>query len=265
MSLFNGKRLDNQTFKLDVDRMRRGWYADKYFVNIASMLQKLSEQGYVYKGQYHRLPHELTTDDIVTGDIEVEMQWFTRRPGNTIVAGVDKALTMLQHASGYFDNGEFINKADQLQVWAVQDGNVVHYDGDPMHVQPVMRVRGRYRDFAILETSTLGILARASRIATNVYNTQVAANGKPLMFFPARFDLHEVQAADGYAYQIAVQRYNMDYAEHIGTFISTDAQGDWWGGFGGGTISHSGIASFLGDTAEATWRFHAFCQLRYPE
>lgn len=255
MSLFNGKRLDNQTFKLDVDRMRRGWYADKYFVNIATMLQKLSEQGYVYKGQYHRLPHELTTDDIVTGDIEVEMQWFTRRPGNTIVAGVDKALTMLQHASGYFDNGEFINKADQLQVWAVQDGNVVHYDGDPMHVQPVMRVRGRYRDFAILETSTLGILARASRIATNVYNTQVAANGKPLMFFPARFDLHEVQAADGYAYQIAVQRYNMDYAEHIGTFISTDAQGDWWGGFGGGTISHSGIASFLGDTAEATLAF----------
>ncbi len=75
------------------------------------------------------------------------------------------------------------------------------------------------------------------------------------MFFPARFDVHEVQAADGYAYLIAVQRYNLDYADHTGTFVSTDAQGDWWGGFGGGTISHSGIASFLGDTAEATLAF----------
>ena len=255
MSLFNGKRLDDQTFKLDIDRMRKGWYADKYFVNIATMLQKLTEQGYVFQGQYHRLPKGVSTDEIMTGDIEVEMQWFTRRPGKTIVVGIDKALTMLKHATGYFENGEFIDTADKLQVWAVQDGDVVHYNGNPLNVQPVMRVRGRYRDFAILETSTLGILARASRIATNVYNTQVAANGKPLMFFPARFDVHEVQAADGYAYLMAIQRYNMDFAEHTGTFVSTDAQGDWWGGFGGGTISHSGIASFLGDTAEATLAF----------
>ncbi|MDD2522837.1 MAG: nicotinate phosphoribosyltransferase [Anaerolineaceae bacterium] len=255
MSLFNGTRLDDTTFKLDIERMRMGWYADKYFVNIATMLQKLSEQGYLYQGQNHLLPEGITPENIVTGDIEVEMQWFTRRPGKTIVVGVDKALTMLKHATGYFKDGEFINTADQLEVWAVQDGDVVHYDGNPLHVQPVMRVRGRYRDFAILETSTLGILARASRIATNVYNTQVAVNGKPLMFFPARFDVHEVQAADGYAYLIAVQRYNLDYADHTGTFVSTDAQGDWWGGFGGGTISHSGIASFLGDTAEATLAF----------
>jgi len=255
MSLFNGKRLDDKTFKLDIERMRKGWYADKYFVNIATMLEKLSEQGYRYQGSDHRLPPGISPDDIMNGDIEVEMQWFTRRPGTTIVVGVDKALTMLQHATGYFENGEFVSTADKLQVWAVQDGATVHYDGNPLHVQPVMRVRGRYRDFAILETSTLGILARASRIATNVYNTQVAANGKPLMFFPARFDVHEVQAADGYAYLMAIQRYNMDFGENTSTYVSTDAQGDWWGGFGGGTISHSGICSFLGDTAEAVLAF----------
>ncbi len=166
MSLFNGTRLDDTTFKLDIERMRMGWYADKYFVNIATMLQKLSEQGYLYQGQNHLLPEGITPENIVTGDIEVEMQWFTRRPGKTIVVGVDKALTMLKHATGYFKDGEFINTADQLEVWAVQDGDVVHYDGNPLHVQPVMRVRGRYRDFAILETSTLGILARASRMFT---------------------------------------------------------------------------------------------------
>ena len=39
--------------------------------------------------------------------------------------------------------------------------------------------------------------------------------------------------------------------------MSTDAQGDWWGGAGGGTVSHAAIACFLGDTAEATMAFAA--------
>jgi len=255
MSLFNGKRLDNDTFKIDIERMRTGWYSDKYFVNIAIMLQALSEQNYTYQGKNPRLPQGISPESIANGDIEVEMQWFTRRQGKTVVVGVDKALTMLQHATGFFKDGQYINTADQLKVWAVQDGCTVRYNGDPLQIQPVMRVRGRYRDFALLETPTLGILARASRIATNVYQTQIAANGKPLMFFPARFDMHEVQAADGYAYQIAIQRYNYDYAHTTTAFVSTDAQGDWWGGFGGGTVSHSGIASFLGDTAEAMLAF----------
>ncbi|MEK7325534.1 MAG: nicotinate phosphoribosyltransferase, partial [Chloroflexota bacterium] len=83
----------------------------------------------------------------------------------------------------------------------------------------------------------------------------VAARGKPVLFFPARFDLHEVQAADGYAYNIAVQRFNHDYQETVTRFVSTDAQGDWWGGAGGGTVAHAAIACFFGDTAEAMLAF----------
>lgn len=94
---------------------------------------------------------------------------------------------MLRDCSGYFDGANFCNTADQLEVWALQDGSFVHYNGDPMDVQPVIRVRGRYRDFAILETPMLGILTRASRVATNVYETLVAANGKPRDVFPGSF------------------------------------------------------------------------------
>ena len=255
MSLFDRKRLDNETFKLDIERMRRGWYTDKYFTNITLMLNVLSRRGYRYQGQHARLPEGIDPSTIPCGDIEVEMQWFTRRPGKTLVVGIDKSLSMLRHATGYFEGETFINTADQLQVWAVHDGCTVHSDGNPLHVHPVIRVRGRYRDFAILETPTLGILTRASRVATNVYETLVAARGKPVLFFPARFDLHEVQAADGYAYQIAIQRYNMDHASTLGPYVSTDAQGDWWGGAGGGTVAHAAIASFLGDTSEAMLAF----------
>jgi len=255
MSIFDKKRLTNETFKLDIERMRRGWYSDKYFENINRMLTVLAAEAYTYAGSHHNLPESLSPDGIGVGDIEVEMQWFTRHVGRTVIVGVDKALAMLQHCTGYFENDEFIDTARKLEVWAVHDGQMVESDGDPMNILPVIRVRGRYRDFALLETPTLGILTRASRVATNVYETLMAAKGKPVLFFPARFDLHEVQAADGYAYNIAVQRFNLDFSHQLGPFISTDAQGDWWGGAGGGTVAHAAIASFLGDTAEAMMAF----------
>lgn len=264
MSLFNGIRLDNSTFKLDVERMRKGWYSDKYFPNVALVLRTLAEEGYTYQGNDDRLPFGVSAEGVQCGDIEVEMQWFTRRSGTSVISGVDKALTMLKECTGYFEGDEFINTADKLEVWAVQDGNTTSYHGNPLNVKPVIRVRGRYRDFALLETPTLGILARSTRIATNVYETLIAARGKPMLFFPARFDLHEVQAADGYAYLIAINRYNRDYASTLGPFVSTDAQGDWWGGSGGGTVSHSTICSFLGDSPEAMLQFSRIMNVKTP-
>jgi nicotinate phosphoribosyltransferase len=264
MSTFNGKRLTNETFKLDIERMRQGWYSDKYFTNIAYMLGELSKRGYRYRGLNNHLPAGFSQEDINNGDIEVEMQYFTRRLGTTIVVGVDKALTMIRHCTGYWEDGQFVDTSDQIQVWAVQDGTIVHSDGEPLNVKPVIRVRGRYRDFAILETPTLGTLTRGSRVATNVYETLLAARGKPVLFFPARFDAHEVQAADGYAYNIAVQRFNMDHAGGLGPYVSTDAQGDWWGGAGGGTVAHAAIASFLGDTAEAMIAFAEVLPVSIP-
>ncbi len=263
MSIFNGKRLTNDVFKLDVARMRRGWYSDKYFANILSMLEGVSRNG-GYQGQFAR---EIGRDPqgLNVGEMEVEAQLFTRRRGRTVVVGVDKALSMLRHCTGYFDEqGEWVPAWQNLAVTAVHDGAVAQYRGNPLKVQPVVKIRGRYRDFALLETPMLGILSRGSRIATNVYNVLMAAQGKPVLFFPARFDLHEVQAADGYAYDIAVARFNRDFDEKLRPFISTDAQGDWWGGAGGGTIAHAAIACFLGDTAAAMLAFAEFVPPEVP-
>jgi len=254
MSIFNGERLTNRVFKLDVERMRRGWYSDQYFANILAMLRGVSlADG--YQGQFYRAV-DMDPTGLNVGDIEVEMQFFTRRMGKTVVVGVDKALSMLRHCTGYFDEaGNWVETWQNLTVTAVHDGAITEYHGDPLHVQPVIRVHGRYRDFALLETPMLGILSRSSRIATNVYKTLRAAKGKSVLFFPARFDLHEVQAADGYAYDIAVARFNLDFASTLRSFISTDAQGDWWGGAGGGTVAHAAIACFLGDTAATMMAF----------
>jgi nicotinate phosphoribosyltransferase len=254
MSLFNRERLTNEIFKLDVERMRQGWYSDKYFENILMMLEGVGRNS-GYQGEYAR---DIGRDPngLNVGDIEVEMQFFTRRRGKTVVVGVDKALSMLRHCTGFpGENGEWVATWQNLHVTAVHDGATTEYEGDPLKVQPVIKMQGRYRDFALLETPILGILSRGSRIATNVYNVLKAARGKPMLFFPARFDIHEVQAADGYAYDIAVDRFNMDYEGRLQPYVSTDAQGDWWGGGGGGTIAHAAIACFLGDTAAAMMAF----------
>src|SRR5688572_24118371 len=259
MSVFDGKRLAPEIFKLDVERMRRGWYSDKYFKNIVHVLTSLAQKGYRFGGSSPDLS-DLGVDvaNVDIGNIVVEMQWFTRRRPFSVVVGVDKALAMLRECTGWFDEQDnFHHTWDQLDVVAVQDGSIVDYAGDPMNVLPVLKVRGRYRDFAMLETPTLGVLTRATRIATNVYKTLSAARGKEVLFFPARFDAHELQAADGYAYHIAVQLVNRRSTSQVPSNVSTDAQGDWWGGAGGGTIAHAAIASFLGDTAETVMGYAA--------
>lgn len=269
MSLFDGRRLPPETFKLDVERMRRGWYSDKYFYNIVAVLAALARQGYRFGGVCPDLS-DIGVDiaNVETGNIHVEMQWFTRRKPMAVVVGVDKSLAMLRTCTGFFDNsGAWEDTYDALEVQAVQDGAVVRYAGDPSNVQPVLKVRGRYRDFAPLETSTLGVLTRGSRIATNVYQVLEAARGKDVLFFPARFDAHEVQAADGYAYQIAVQRYNADHTANdrkARAMVSTDEQGEWWGGAGGGTVAHAAIACFLGDTVETMMAFSAVLDPAIP-
>jgi nicotinate phosphoribosyltransferase len=104
----------------------------------------------------------------------------------------------------------------------------------------VLQIDGDYALFAHLETVILGVLARRTRIMRNVRGVVEAANGKPILFFPARHDHWLVQTGDGWAAHVAGA---------IG--VSTDAQASWWGGRGVGTVPHALIAAFGGDTVAA--------------
>ena len=123
------------------------------------------------------------------------------------------------------------------------DELVVHalYDGDEIEAwETVMTIEGDYSLFCHLETVYLGSLSRRTLISRNVRAVVAAANGKPILYFPARHDHHRVQTGDGYAAHIAGA---------IG--VSTDAQASWWGGRGIGTVPHGLIAAYGGDTVRA--------------
>ncbi|MFN8375246.1 MAG: nicotinate phosphoribosyltransferase [Anaerolineae bacterium] len=263
MSIFDHQRLTNHTLKLNIEGLRQGLYSDKYFENVVRVLSGMHAAAYTFAGKSARpLPADVT--NIHTSELSVEAQLFNRRVPFTLVAGVDVALAMLRHASGYYEADTYLERWQHLEVEAVEDGTITHYDGDTEDVEPVIRIRGQYRDFALLETPILGVLTRASRIATNVYRVLEVSNGKPVLYFPARFDLPETQALDGYAYQIAVKRYNADFGKTMTPAISTDAQGLWWNGRGGGTVPHALIAMFLGDTAETMVAFARYAALSVP-
>src|SRR5262249_25693732 len=106
--------------------------------------------------------------------------------------------------------------------------------------ETVMTIEGDYSGFAHLETVYLGCLARRSLVMRNVQEVVAAANGKQILFFPARHDHWLVQTGDGWSPHVA-----------RAICVSTDAQAAWWGGRGVGTVPHSLIASYGGDTVAA--------------
>jgi nicotinate phosphoribosyltransferase len=115
---------------------------------------------------------------------------------------------------------------------------------DGAEIEPldtVMHIAGPIVTLLPYETIYLGLLARMTRIATNVRAAVREANGKPVLFFPARFDVPEVQEYDGYASMIGGA-----------AGASTAAGAAPFGKRAVGTMPHAMIAVFDGDTVRAT-------------
>ncbi|MBI4652357.1 quinolinate phosphoribosyl transferase [Candidatus Desantisbacteria bacterium] len=258
------ERLPPAIFDLPVHELRRGYRSDVYFWREKIILEK--------DNHYPK----------------VIMQVFQKE--DAILCGIDEAIAILKVAAGYYTdpvkgyklfdqlidikkeirlnslNSENYNKylelikikldiqneLDNLWISSFNELKVkALYDGEKIKsFENVMTVEGIAGYFAHLETVYLGVLARRTRIATNVYNTVRAAGVKPVLFFPARFDHFSTQGGDGYAAKMGGT-----------TSVSTDSQAEWWGAKGIGTIPHSLIAVYNGNTVLATKKFAEI----YPE
>ncbi len=158
---------------------------------------------------------------------DVLMQVFQKQ--DAVVGGMDEAIAILKLCAEDFS---------ALRICAL-------YEGDEIAPwETAMTIEGDYTLFARLETVYLGVLSRRTKVATNVRRVVEAANGKQVIFFPARHDHHLVQTGDGYAAHVAGA---------IG--VSTDAQASWWGGRGVGTVPHSIIAAYGGDSVLAARKY----------
>lgn len=250
-------RLPPSVFKIPTDKLRTGYYSDRYFIN---------------------------TRDVLIRDkrsVCVDYQFFSRR--DAVVCGLDEAVAILKTCAGLYKNPDKAKTLyaqlreiqwklqhasagqktkdilrwqkkrvqvrqklnnlwqpgwDQLKVYARRDGERIKKN------DTVLVIQGDPRLFVHLETVLLGVIARPTATATQVARVVRAAKGKPLFLFSARFDHYWIQATDGYA------------AFKAGAFgVSTDANADYWGAESMGTIPHFLIGAYQGRTTDA---FHAF-------
>ncbi len=206
------ERLSPDVFNLPVEKMRAGYYSDTYFNRAREILER---------DGYHP---------------RVRMQVFQRT--HAVLCGIDEALAILRLCTGHEAAGAWVDGWPALGVRALHDGDEI------APFEPVLTIEGDYALFAHLETCYLGVLSRRTRIATNAREIVSAADGKEVLFFPARFDHHQMQTGDGYAAYISGA---------LG--VSTDANAEWWGSRGMGTVPHALIAAYGGDTVLATQKF----------
>jgi nicotinate phosphoribosyltransferase len=165
-------RLEPEVFRLPVERLRDGYYADAYFVYTKQLLEDV--------GHHPR----------------VMMQIFQKQ--ESLLGGIDEAIAILKLGAGSVgDDGEWTPGWDQLEVHALYEGEAI----SPW--ETVMTIEGDYSLFAHLETVYLGSLARRSLIMRNVDAVVHAAHGKPILYFPARHDHWHVQTGDGWAAHVA--------------------------------------------------------------
>jgi len=214
----------------------------------------------------------------------VTLQVFQRQ--HATLAGMGEALDLLRHAAGSYTNADAAQKhlseiqtlkADIRNAHLHQDDTGGAYqklntmeqklhamwqggwpdltiralsDGDAVSPwEPVLEIDGPYTHFAHLETIILGVLARQTRIATNVRQVVEAAGHKPVLYFPARFDHWAVQEGDGAAARLGGA-----------AGVSTPAQAAWTDGSASGTVPHALIAAMHGRTVDAVKLFHS----QYP-
>ncbi len=253
------ERLNPAVFDFPVQEFRRGYRSAIYFWRAKRILER---------DNHHPI---------------VTLQAFQKND-KAILCGIDEALGVLKSATGYFidyprvyklfdryieikqevrkylysgnydyyldltaEKIEISQELDELWVDGF-DAVVVKalYDGDEIKAwETVMTIEGDYSLFAHLESVYLGVLARRTRVATNTRRVVEAAGEKKVLFFADRFDHWATQGGDG-------------YATHTGGAqgVPTDAMAAWYGERGLGTMPHGLIASYGGDTAMATRKFH---------
>lgn len=95
--------------------------------------------------------------------------WTKNLPENYkwgIFAGLEEAL--------------FLFKDLNIDIWALPEGSIFY------HREPVLTIKGKYLDFASLETPLLGYICQASGISTKAARCKVAAKDRKILSFGAR-------------------------------------------------------------------------------
>lgn len=154
----------------------------------------------------------------------VLMQVTTKQDG--WLSGIDEAVAILKAG---------VEDWNAITVHALYEGDLIE------EWDTVLTIEGEFSAFAHLETLYLGVLSHRTRICSNIREIVDIARTKTILFLGARDDHYLMQPGDGFAAMIGGAKH-----------VSTQAQSGLIGAPVAGTIPHSLISAFGGDTVSAT-------------
>jgi nicotinate phosphoribosyltransferase len=157
--------------------------------------------------------------------VEVAAQTLPDGFGWGVFAGLDEVIELL--------------KGRKCSLSALPEGSLFSAR------DPVLSIRARYSDIAVLETAVLGFLSQASGIASKAAHFRLCSQGKTLLSFGAR-RMHPAIAPF------------IDRSAYIGGFdgIAVVASAERLGINPSGTMPHS-LILLIGDTVDAFMFFDA--------
>ncbi|MED7819259.1 MULTISPECIES: nicotinate phosphoribosyltransferase [unclassified Francisella] len=175
----------------------------------------------IYSAKYF-----IKTQKILQNSSDIVLIQFFQRHDQVILCGIDESLALIK---------KFASNYHTLEIKALNDGDKISA------FEPVLTIKGKYKDFGLLEGIIDGILARRTSLATNAYRyTKLLKQNQEIIFMGDREDIFLTQPGDGYAVNIGGI-----------TKVATDAMGLWTGQAGVGTMPHALIQSFNGNLINA--------------
>ena len=178
--------------------------------------------------------------------------------GRATDAYFDRTMEALEHAgknpqvvaevsADQFPTGEFAVLEGLKDAAHLLEGHPVDVDALPegqlFDHGPVMRIEGRYREFARFETALLGFLSHPTGIATNALRARRAAPNSTVLSFGSR----HVHPSLGAMVERSALLGGLDG-------ISNVAAGEVIGREAGGTMPHALVICFGRGNQEDAWR-----------
>lgn len=202
----------------------------EFMLKKAGKITRLTDKTFQFDNRisngFYSAKYFIKTQKILDNSTDIVLIQFFQRHDKTILCGVDESLALIKRFA--------LNYKD-LEMKALNDGDKISA------FEPVLTIKGKYKNFGFLEGIIDGILARRTSLATNAYRyTKLLKQNQEIIFMGDREDIYLTQPGDGYAVNIG------GIAK-----VATDAMGAWTGQFGIGTMPHALIQSFNGNLINA--------------
>ncbi|NCG35796.1 MAG: nicotinate phosphoribosyltransferase [Dehalococcoidales bacterium] len=153
-----------------------------------------------------------------------------------VVCGINQIIDLLEHV---------LPEADR-ELWTLQEGNEVSEN------EVILRIRSKFANVGLYETSMLGTLTSCSSWATAAHNCVLAASGIPVVSFASR-SVHPSVAGQ------------VDYSAYIGgcSAVSSIIGGKLTQTTPSGTMPHS-LVLIMGETVRAALAFDRHMEKNVP-